>query len=102
MARIHRIRVATRRVLDIKNILFSIIHGNVPKKSRAVKNLMKIILVYSAIKINVKAPPLYSVLNPLTNSDSPSARSNGERLVSARMEAIHVKKEGQRIRRGHE
>ena len=40
-------------------------------------------LVYSAMKIKAKAPLLYSVLNPETNSDSPSAKSNGVRLVSA-------------------
>ena len=41
------------------------------------------ILVYSAIKINAKGPLLYSVLKPETNSDSPSAKSKGVRLVSA-------------------
>jgi len=38
---------------------------------------------YSAIKIKAKVTPLYSVLNPETNSDSPSAKSKGVRLVSA-------------------
>ena len=38
---------------------------------------------YSAIKINAKGPALYSVLNPDTSSDSPSAKSNGVRFVSA-------------------
>lgn len=41
------------------------------------------ILVYSAIKISANGPLEYSVLNPETNSDSPSARSKGVRLVSA-------------------
>jgi hypothetical protein len=36
---------------------------------------IKIILAYSAIKIKVKPPALYSVLNPETNSDSPSEKS---------------------------
>ena len=43
------------------------------------------ILLYSAIKINAKIPLLYSVLNPETNSDSPSAKSNGVRFVSAKI-----------------
>ena len=40
---------------------------------------------YSAIKIKAKGPALYSVLNPDTSSDSPSAKSKGVRLVSAWM-----------------
>jgi hypothetical protein len=41
--------------------------------------------VYSAIKIRANILALYSVLNPETNSDSPSARSNGVRFVSAKL-----------------
>lgn len=44
-----------------------------------------IILAYSAIKIIANLPLLYSVLNPDTNSDSPSAKSKGVRLVSAKI-----------------
>jgi hypothetical protein len=51
-------------------------------------------LVYSAIKINAKVPLLYSVLNPDTNSDSPSAKSNGVRLVSARVDVNQIKANG--------
>ena len=36
------------------------------------------------IRANPAAP--YSILNPETSSDSPSAKSNGVRLVSARQE----------------
>jgi len=36
-------------------------------------------------------PPEYSVLYPETNSDSPSVRSKGVRLVSARIVIIHIK-----------
>jgi len=43
----------------------------------------KIILPYSDKKIIANPPLLYSVLNPDTNSDSPSAKSKGARLVSA-------------------
>jgi len=39
---------------------------------------------YSAKKITTNVVDLYSVLNPLTNSDSPSEKSKGERLDSAR------------------
>jgi hypothetical protein len=41
-------------------------------------------LAYSAMKINANIPPLYSTLNPDTSSDSPSAKSNGVRFVSAK------------------
>lgn len=36
-------------------------------------------------------PPPYSVLNPETNSDSPSEKSKGERLDSAKQEINHDK-----------
>ena len=65
-----------------------------PKKNTAVNNLIIIILVYSAIKIKAKDPLLYSVLNPETNSDSPSAKSNGVRFVSAKVVVNHVKNKG--------
>jgi hypothetical protein len=45
---------------------------------------MNKILPYSAIKRKAKRAPPYSILNPDTNSDSPSARSKGARLVSAK------------------
>lgn len=48
-----------------------------------------IILVYSARKINANHPPIYSTLNPETNSDSPSAKSKGLRFVSAIHLIIH-------------
>jgi len=57
-----------------------------------------IIFMYSAIKIRAKVPDLYSVLNPDTSSDSPSARSNGVRLVSARDVIIQVTNNGHSIK----
>ena len=51
--------------------------------SKQVKRLITKIFRYSAIKIKANVHPLYSVLNPETNSDSPSAKSKGVRLVSA-------------------
>lgn len=49
-----------------------------------VKILIIKMFVYSAIKISAKLLLLYSMLKPDTSSDSPSGRSNGVRLVSAR------------------
>lgn len=49
-----------------------------------VKVAITIIARYSAIKIIANFEALYSVLNPETSSDSPSAISNGVRFVSAR------------------
>jgi len=63
-------------------------------KNTEESSLIIIILVYSAIKINAKLPLLYSVLNPETNSDSPSAKSKGERFVSAKAVANQIKKDG--------
>lgn len=74
---------------DIKLILLSI------KNKVAVIIPMAIIFIYSAKKIKANVPELYSVLNPDTSSDSPSARSNGVRLVSASTVIIHI------IRSGH-
>lgn len=49
-----------------------------------------IMLAYSARKNRANGPAAYSTLNPETNSDSPSVRSNGARLVSARVEINHI------------
>lgn len=51
--------------------------------------------MYSAIKNNANGPAAYSTLNPETNSDSPSVRSNGARFVSARVEMNHIMASGQ-------
>jgi len=53
------------------------------KKKKLVKNLKKIIFPYSPKNNNANPILLYSVLNPETNSLSPSAKSNGDRFVSA-------------------
>lgn len=68
-----------------------------PVSKVAVKILIIIILVYSAIKISAKDPLLYSVLNPETSSDSPSAKSKGVRFVSANTVVNHIKDNGKRI-----
>lgn len=49
------------------------------------------IFAYSAIKIRANFNPPYSTLNPETNSDSPSARSKGARLVSAKQLKTKIK-----------
>lgn len=54
----------------------------------------KRILPYSAINRKVNAPPPYSMLKPDTSSDSPSAKSNGARFVSAKQVIIHIRKTG--------
>lgn len=61
----------------------------VPKKNVEVKRLIIRMFAYSAIKIRANVALLYSVLNPDTSSDSPSARSNGVRFVSARFVINH-------------
>jgi len=53
-------------------------------------NLIKIILAYSDIKISANITLPYSILNPDTNSDSPSAKSNGVRFVSAIQEINQI------------
>ena len=47
-------------------------------------------LAYSAIKISANITLPYSILKPETNSDSPSAKSNGVRLVSAIQEINQI------------
>lgn len=51
--------------------------------------------VYSARKNRANGPPAYSILKPETNSDSPSVKSNGARLVSAKVEIYHIRARGQ-------
>lgn len=65
-----------------------------PKKTSLINNLIKIIFIYSVKKIKEKLKELYSVLNPDTNSDSPSEKSNGERLVSAKTQENNIKNKG--------
>jgi len=55
-------------------------------------------LAYSAIKINANITLPYSILNPETNSDSPSAKSKGVRLVSAIQEINQIPIIGKNIK----
>mgnify|MGYP006363761923 FL=1 len=82
----NRIEIIVVKRIRIKECFIS-----VEEKKRAdVITLIARILVYSAIKIRANIPLLYSTLNPDTSSDSPSAKSKGVRLVSARMEINHI------------
>ena len=58
---------------------------------------IKKILAYSAIKIKANPNLPYSILNPDTNSDSPSAKSKGVRLVSAKQEINQIPTIGSNI-----
>lgn len=56
---------------------------------------ISMMLAYSAKKNRAKGPAAYSTLKPDTSSDSPSVRSKGARLVSARVETYHIMASGQ-------
>lgn len=66
-----------------------------PKNNTAVRVFISRMFAYSARKNNAKGPPAYSTLKPETNSDSPSVRSKGARLVSASVEINHIDTSGQ-------
>lgn len=82
-ARTHTNSQAINRVFIDSEISLIIMMFMFPHRRVAEINLIIIILAYSAIKISANDPLLYSVLNPETSSDSPSAKSKGVRLVSA-------------------
>lgn len=67
-----------------------------PKNRIIVRAFIIIMFAYSARKKRAKGPPAYSTLKPDTSSDSPSVRSKGARLVSAKVEINHI------MARGHE
>ena len=60
------------------------------------KMFIMIMLVYSAKENMVNGPAAYSALTPNTSSDSPSVRSEGPGLVSARVQINHI------IAKGHD
>lgn len=74
----------------ISHIFLGMIINLPGMNSVAVISLINKIFIYSAMKIMANRTPLYSVLNPDTSSDSPSARSNGVRFVSARAVVNHI------------
>jgi len=76
---------------EIKIKMFMEIINLIGLKNITTEIILKIsILKYSDKKIKANHPPIYSTLNPETSSDSPSAKSNGLRLVSAKHEDNHI------------
>lgn len=65
-----------------------------PKNKIAEKRLITRMLAYSARKISVNPTAPYSILNPETSSDSPSAKSKGARFVSATQVTNQIKETG--------
>jgi hypothetical protein len=94
--------VAKIIVFRISNVLLMIAGPITPKNIIADVILINRIFVYSAIKIRANNPLLYSVLNPDTNSDSPSAKSNGVRFVSAKVVVNHINISGSTINITHD
>lgn len=77
--------------------------GPPPPRNKIVdRTFINIMLEYSARKNNANGPPAYSTLNPETSSDSPSVRSKGVRLVSARVDTYHIIPIGVAVRINHE
>jgi len=101
----YRIRgkVARTQINRVANIMVFIIKKKFnimiddPVINTAVNSLIIRIFAYSAIKIRANLLLPYSTLNPDTSSDSPSAKSKGVRLVSARLVMIHVAAIGRAI-----
>jgi len=94
VARTHRKINATKDTINQNNKASTGVPFGPIIKKREVRNLISRILMYSAMKMKANVVPLYSTLNPDTSSDSPSAKSKGARLVSARVVINH------RIKRG--
>ena len=65
-----------------------------PKNNKVVIAPIRMICAYSAKKNIANVIAEYSVLNPETSSDSPSAMSKGARFVSARAETKNIPKAG--------
>lgn len=65
-----------------------------PRKRMTERVFISKIFPYSARKKRANGPAAYSTLKPETSSDSPSARSNGARLVSAKVDRYHIAARG--------
>ncbi len=98
VARIHTNIVAIIIVFKISCV--SNINSIDPINRAHVNILINKIFIYSAMKIRANMPALYSTLNPDTNSDSPSAKSNGVRFVSAKLVINHIINKGRIISMG--
>ncbi len=83
MARAHKKRIAVG--IEITKV---------PVSRHDDSSLMKRILLYSAMNKKANPAPPYSTLKPETSSDSPSAKSNGARFVSAKITTVHIAPRG--------
>jgi len=79
------IEVMVRDMIEVETENTSLLKNNTIEN---VEN--KIILAYSLKKISTNPTEAYSILNPDTSSDSPSAKSKGVRLVSANSNTIQI------------
>lgn len=100
VARIQINRVAM--IIVLNTMVKSVSRGENPVKKIIDRSLIIRMFAYSAIKIRANMPLLYSTLNPDTSSDSPSAKSNGVRFVSARFVINHIIDRGRIIIIAHE
>src|SRR5579871_5081450 len=73
-----------------------------PMNKIGARKLTRIMLAYSARKNSANAEPEYSTWKPATISDSPSATSNGARLVSATPEMKYTTNSGNSHSQFHE
>lgn len=71
----NRRRGSTLRIHKTQIIIVMVITNMFFENSMQVNDIMKMMLEYSAIKIIENSLAPYSVLNPLTSSLSPSAKS---------------------------
>lgn len=97
-ARIHKNRAVRESVFSMKfivNISGCRGLGIVLMKMIVVRAFIRMMFMYSAMKNKANGPAAYSTLKPETSSDSPSVKSNGARLVSAKVEMNHI------VARGH-
>lgn len=94
MARTATNNVAKANTVNTKASWPVRVFPNAEVNRAAVNALITIMFIYSAMKMKAKFPPPYSTLKPETNSDSPSAKSNGVRFVSARIEVNQQAKRG--------
>lgn len=100
-ARVHRNRTVKIVVFSIRFIVNMWDGILIPglRKRMVVSVFIIIMFAYSAKKNRANGPAAYSTLKPDTSSDSPSVRSNGARLVSAKVEINHIMARGQEDKR---
>jgi hypothetical protein len=80
---IYMLLFSTEKSNTLSMIVLYINTSYPPSKTKLIKIHINIILAYSARKKNTKIAAECSVINPLTNSDSASAKSKGALFVSA-------------------